>query len=115
MSYCRWGVDSDVYCYQSEFGDYIVHVAETTFKDAHTCPGFVLDSGVVPEELMRRYNAYKDWVKKADRVPIGLSRDNTSYSLDSATEAAELLISLKKEGYKVPTYAIEHLLMEIEQ
>ena len=115
MSYCRFGVHSDVYCYQSEHGDYVVHVARTTFKDEHTCPEFVLGSGLRQDELMERYNAYREWVEKAERVPVGLSRDGTSHYLESAIEAAEILISLKKEGYKVPTYAIEHLLMESEQ
>lgn len=111
MSYCRWSTDDfqcDVYLYEAVGGGFCLTLAKhrVIFKDP--LPPLEDFSETVKGDLLRRQIIH-ELIERADRVPIGLSRDGQSFSLDTAEEAIELLLDLRSEGYRFPDYVIEEL------
>ncbi len=110
MSFCRWSSDDfdcDLYIYEGTSG-YDVHVAGSR----HQFDRDVLGPPVVPADgdaWIARHLALRVALESAPLVPIGLSRDGESYTLDTADEAADLVEDLIAEGYHVPGGVVEAL------
>lgn len=109
MSYCRWSCDDykcDVYCYEDCGGFFYVGVADVNYDFKEPLPDKL---SLGDEGWLERHNKVLDMCENADKKPIGLSRDGESFKVKTAAETAEMLESLKAEGYNVPDYAIEAL------
>ena len=111
MSYIRFSSDnfkSDVYAYESAHG-FEVHVAVVRFESETPIPELLpLKSGMTEEEMsswLKRHGEQQEWVDKAQRVPIALSRDGKNFCFSTEEEMVEFLRELKKEGYQVPTFS----------
>ena len=91
MSFCRWGSESDVYAYEHVHNYFAVHVAS--------------------------YNVIEmsDDLEKIKTEPIGLKYDGYNYKEKTIEDLLGRLLFLKKEGYKVPDYALETIKQEIEE
>lgn len=119
MSYCRFSSDnhrSDVYCYAHVDGGWVVHVAKRRHvgdTPIPEMPGNWHEIGV--DSLTSAIAAQREWLDKARLEPIGLSRDGEDFSVGTPGEAADLLESLRDEGYRVPAYAIEELRREARE
>ena len=110
MSFCRWSSDDfqcDIYAYESVHGGYCVHVASNRpiFTQPLPPPVNELDA----RAWIERHEKVSQMMRSAEHKEIGLTRDGTNHSLDTAQEAVDLLESLKAEGYNVPEYAIQGL------
>lgn len=114
MSYCRWSDDDfqcDVYCFEADEG-IIVHVAKN--KRVLDCelppPVEFVEANI--DALMSRYKAVIEIVGRAKFEPIGKIFDGNSFVFNEAGEAADCLMLLRDEGYRVPQYAIDALVEE---
>jgi hypothetical protein len=115
MSYCRFSNDDfqcDVYCYADISGGFTTHVASTRL---------VLDDSLPPSVPLddfgawcKRHEAVTQWVRNAERKPIGLPFDGEQFSDPTAAECVSRLEWLRGLGYNVPQYAIDSLNAEIE-
>lgn len=116
MSYCRWSsmdFECDVYCYESVGGGYVVHVATNRRERDEKKPPLWNEN--IDEGWLQHHEKVMAWLDTAESKPIGLSRDGEIYSIETPKDAADLLQSLKDEGYNVPDYAIEALRSESGQ
>ncbi|MDA8150830.1 MAG: hypothetical protein M0041_06895 [Nitrospiraceae bacterium] len=111
MAYVRFISDnfkSDVYAYESAHG-FEVHVAVVRFESETPIPELLpLKSGMTEEEMsswLKRHGEQQEWIDKAQRVPIGLSRDGKDFCFSTEEKMYEFLRELKKEGYRVPTFS----------
>ncbi len=115
MSYCRFSSDnwkSDVYCYSDCSGGYTIHVARGRHAAGVPIPELPLYKPGGADEWFDAMTAQQKWLSEARLEPIGLSRDGSSSNVETAAEAADLLESLRDEGYRVPAHAIEALRRE---
>lgn len=116
MSYCRFSSDnhkSDVYCYAHVDGGWAIHVARSRYVGDTPIPELPDNWHQLPvDELADIMGRQREWLDKATLDLIGLSRDGESFNADTPGEAADLLESLRDEGYRVPAYAIEALRTE---
>jgi len=104
MSYCRLSDDNfgcDVYAYDSINGGIDIHVADSRYLG--DIPKIDITS---IDTLVSTRLAQNGFIRRAETKPIGLSRDGASYYGLSRCDAVSMLISLKKEGYRVPDNAI---------
>ncbi len=113
MSYCRWSSDGfqcDVYVYET-CGGYAVHVAR------NRRPRRVCDLDVSSLEAFQRTHEQQLAELNAEDnepVPIGGSCDGKSFSMPDVVDTYRLLCELRLRGYKVPEYALEALLAELD-
>jgi hypothetical protein len=91
MSYCRWGKDSDVYCYESCRHIWVILIAHNRIITDDSLP----------------------WPESDKAVPIGLPFDGETFSEYSPQEAAERLQALKDLGYRVSDSVIATLRNEL--
>jgi hypothetical protein len=114
MSYCRFSSDnfkSDVYVYENIIGGYTIHVAQSrVIGDVPKIPNLIEAS---LNDYMEAYTKQTEFMKTADYENIGLKYDGKTFNIDSATECAEKLIELRKEGYHIPDGVIDILVNEI--
>lgn len=118
MSYCRFSSDNfkcDVYCYESAHGGFVIHVAKNRRVGATPIPELPPLLSVTPEEFREAHKRQSEWLNTAVVVPIGLPDDGETYDADTAEETANMLISLRAKGYRVPQYAIDTLLEEANE
>ena len=116
MAYCRWSSDSyrsDLYVFDHVNGTIQVWVAShrRVLEDDRVFPKPPdLDAPMSEwEKYAIEYRAFMHAMNDAELVPIGLSRDGERFSVDTHREAAELIRSLKAEGYHVPDGVIEEV------
>lgn len=116
MSYCRFSNDDyqcDVYCYQSVGGGFTTHVAVNRLLPDGTLPP------PVPLEDFGawcvRHEKVTQWVRDAERRPIGLPFDGEEFIDQTAEECASRLEWLRGLGYNVPQYAIDALREEAKE
>jgi hypothetical protein len=93
MSYCRFSPESDVYVYASTLGGWETMVAH------------------------RRGDLPDDWdadLETSDQffAAIGLPHDGKTFTSPTAKKCAALLVRLRADGYRVPSYALERLATE---
>lgn len=116
MSYCRFGMSSDVYCYANMYGGYTTHVAGNrlhgTPPDRPSIHAFARGE-MTAEEYVERNSAFHKWCQTADRKPIGLPHDGASFDDSGPHEALARLESLRADGYLVPDCALESLREEV--
>jgi hypothetical protein len=115
MSYCRWSSDDfqcDVYCYASSDG-YITHVASRRYVFTEPLPPDI-DLMVNPEGWTKRTQQVMAMLDPNSMKPIGLPSDGKTFTDPDAESAAQTLLRLLAEGYRVPQYAIDALLEEAE-
>jgi len=113
VSYCRWSSDDfqcDVYVYEGHC--FITHVAGRKRIWKEPLPEKIPFDKKHLKEWMDRHKKVMQMCKDAELVDIGLSRDGMTFDSDTSKDCAELLISLKDEGYNVPQYAIDALMDE---
>ena len=110
MSYCRFGYNSDVYCYKSCYGGWQVHVA--THRHVSDIP-FPDDARgwrrADPFEVREAHRAQMAWYKDAKIEPINIVPKGVDANLDTPREAADYLEHLRSLGYTVPQFAIDSL------
>lgn len=110
MSYVRFSSadwDSDVYAYHHCAGGITVHVARGRYVADTPCPPSVSIDDI--DAFMARHKEQSAWVEAAKLEKIGLSRDGETFNGMTYKAAADLLRSLKDEGYHVPQFAIDAL------
>ena len=108
MAYCRFGNDSDVYCYESVFGGYQVHVANNRFASDEPFPEFP-HGKVTPQSVSEWNIASKEWRERAKLVPIDSPIAGASNCFETVDEAIAYLLMLRSNGFAVPEYAIESM------
>ena len=108
MSYVRFSSDnfkSDVYAYESSRG-FEIHVAGVRFESETPIPElFQIKPDMTEEEVaswLKRHEEQQEWINKAQRVPIGLSRDGKDFCFFTEEEMYGFLRELEREGYRVP-------------
>lgn len=94
MSYCRFGPDSDVYCYKSESFNYAVSVA------GHRIIDTPMNGGGVMRQLKSRTNK------------IELPEAGTNREFCFPEHAYDFLLELREMGYMVPDEGLECLKKE---
>ena len=95
MSFCRFGPDSDVYCYKNDHFNYTVCVAGNRIVDTP------MEGGGVMRQLKSR-------TSKIDLPEAGTQRD-----FCFAEHALSFLRELRVAGYKVPEDALDSLGEEV--
>lgn len=116
MSYCRFSTDDftcDVYCYESCFGGWDIHVAALRHRLKNLPPPVPFDIKNL-DPWFERHKKVLEMVRHAKRYPIGLPHDGESFNEPTAAAAAQRLIELKHVGYNVPQSAINALVKESE-
>jgi hypothetical protein len=108
MSYVRFSSDnfkSDVYAYESSRG-FEIHVAVVRFESQTPIPERLqIKPDMTEEEVaswLKRHEEQQEWINKAQRVPIGLSRDGKDFCFFTEEEMYGFLRELEREGYRVP-------------
>ena len=112
MSYCRFSSDdfqSDVYVYDNTYGGITIHIANTKVIYKEPIPPNVEISEETMPLCCARIRKISKMVEHADHVPIGLSYDGETIYASSQEECAKILENLRKEGYRIPQYAIDEL------
>ena len=113
MWYCRWSSDnwkSDVYCYESACGGFVLHVAAMR-RDPPVQTKFDWTTATTVIETMRKQRQELD---AAELVPIGLPHDGKSFAFDTVAELYDFLLELRDIGYHVPEFALKAIKEEIE-
>ena len=111
MAYCRWSSDNfkcDLYVFEVVGGGYQVHIAGT--RVVGEVPPLMwprLEPGELIEDddfylLEQSYKAQGDFLETAERVPIGLPWDNTSFWFQELGELRMFLNAAKTIGYQFP-------------
>lgn len=115
MSYCRWSSDnwrSDVYVYPSSQG-WETHVATNrVVGEIPREPDWGLITTAEAEgtkQFVREHNAVLEYLRTAERTPIGLAHDGESFNDSTPLGCLETLLMLRKEGYHIPEAALEEL------
>ena len=112
MSYCRFSSDnwkSDVYCYESMNGNWVIYVAANRYKDIDNIPKLPPIRKDNHEDWIEKYKLQKEWISKAEREPIGGPYDGDSFSCPSVSECLSTMLRLQAHGYHVPEKTIEVL------
>lgn len=113
MAFCRWSsmdFGCDLYCYESSEG-FVTHVAEQRVVgdipkvDTALLLNYTEENG---NKFFEQQTAQFDFLKTADREPIGLKYDGQTFYDDKET-FLERLKMLREEGYKFPEITQEDL------
>ena len=115
MAYCRWSSEDfgcDLYVYEDVMGGFTVHVAGNRVVGEVPRLG---DLGGDPDEVMRSYRAQMDFLKGAERKPIGLACDGQTFRLATGAEAAAKVRELVAMGYRCPEGVAEQLEEESDE
>jgi len=141
MSYCRFSSDnfkSDVYCYESCYGGFTIHIAgnKKKYRPIPDIPWSKLPrfgSKLIGRELVypsktkevmakivfglaMHWHRLHIWsVGVIPNVPLNLPHDGETMQADDAGECAKILIMLRDLGYHVPQYAIDTLIEESKE
>lgn len=114
MSVCRWSSDNyrcDLYIYETDAG-FSVHVASNrpvgVIPEVPIPP--VAASGSDWDQWFVLHRAQMDFLKNADRAPIGGPFDGASFDGLDAAEVPELLSALRLAGYRFPDHVLEEFL-----
>lgn len=115
MSYCRWSSDNwrcDLYCYAHCDGGYTTHVAgNRVVGDIPPEPEL---RSPLPDDFMQKHNAVMDFLKDAERAPIGLPHDGETFSDPDLRSFLERLVTLRAAGYNFPDYVLDDVREEID-
>lgn len=112
MSYCRFSsmdFKCDLYIYESDEG---VAVNVTANRVVGDVPSIDWSDS---ETLYETYSAQMEFMKTAERRPIGGNYDGMSWYGLSHVEAAELVSVLGASGYIFPEGLIEDLLEDQDE
>lgn len=115
MSICRFSSDDfrcDVYCYESEEGFCVAVAGVRRVADEPMPPlppRWWERAADQMNELCALFRARSAWIDSATRIPLGLEHDGAFFILPDAGSTAQLLETLRAEGYRVPPYAIDIL------
>lgn len=121
MSYCRWSSmnwQCDLYCYGSDRG-FETHVAaRRVVGNIPKEPDWrlLLEEDVGGENVVRfaaQHNAVMDWLKTAERTPIGLLHDGESFVNDTLEGFLDTLLTLRAAGYRFPDSMLDEVREEI--
>ena len=101
MSYCRWTTDSDIYMFYHMDEYFSIHIAQSRTRN--------------PTNTESLIASLKDSIPEINLHPrrIGLAYDGQHFACDTAQEALDTLLMLKREGYLVPDHAIQRLRADI--
>jgi len=114
MSYCRWSSDDfgcDLYVYASD-GGYTIHVAAR--RVVGDVPKLPPVTEVPVEAWVAAYQAQADFIKTAERRPIGGAWDGASlYPIDARTCLATLE-GLRSAGYRFPDSVLAAIAAEAD-
>lgn len=91
MSYCRWSLGCDIYCYESRDG-FVISVASLRIVGAPL-------PDIRSPEFSKAYNERMDGLPK---VRIGKRFDGRTYTEHNIPAALERLTILRSEGYRFP-------------
>lgn len=116
MSYCRWSSDNwrcDVYAFADSGGGFTTHVAgNRVVGDIPLEP--TLDEEI-NDEWMKRHQAVMDFLKTAERKPIGLASDGETFHDSTLSGFLERMTDLRGEGYNIPDYVFDEIREEMSQ
>ena len=115
MSYCRWSSDDwkcDIYAYESAKG-YQIHVAGNRIQG--DIPGTLNITESNVEEWVTAHNKQMDFIKTAERKPIGLPNDGESYLCETLEDFRNKLTELKETGYHIPKDVFDAIKSEIQE
>ena len=114
MAYCRFSSENfrcDVYVYSSVYG-YTTHVASNrVLGDIPEVPSPLIDI----DSFLQAHQAQHAFLETASREPIGLTRDGESFDDPDLESLIERLISLRDEGYNVPSWVFDILAEELAE
>lgn len=121
MSYCRFSSDNwkcEVYCYESSSG-FVTWVASNKVVGEVPLLDWSLMDDIHDSDattlFMVQYNAQMEWLRTAERRPIGLAHDGKSFDDPDRESFLKTLLMLKEAGYNVPQYVIDEVSEEIAQ
>ena len=108
MSYCRWSSDDfqcDLYIYEDVNGGWTTHIAgnRVTFTEP-------LPPQAQPGDHLgwaQRHSAGSKLLATATRAPIGLEYDGKTLNSETLDELKDLLLELRRIGYRFPDYVLE--------
>lgn len=116
MSYCRFSDDdfqSDVYCYDSDMGGFVTHVARNRVCLAsEELPAKVPFDKEHLNEWLHRHNQVIKLVRAAHKAPIGLAHDGQTFLDDTLDALKERLYALAAVGYRVPAAVFTRIAVE---
>lgn len=120
MSYCRFSSDNhmcDVYAFEHVYGGYVTHVAGNRLR-LTPIPQLPTPQGRWQKRfiwwLWFRSRALHHWsVMQWPREVINHPAAGKSFTDETAAECADRLVALRKEGFRVPQYAIDALRSEV--
>lgn len=119
MSYCRWSSDDfrcDLYCYEDVAGGWTTHVAgNRILGDIPHEDWKLLATGRTEDakEFMRQHRAQSDFLKTAQRAPIGLPHDGQSFNDPTLEAFRARVVALREMGYRCPDYVLDAIDEEI--
>ena len=114
MSFFRWSSmdwQCDLYCYESEQGYYVTHIANNRIVGSVPKVDYSLFSDNTQEATGRFFEQYKaqmDFLSTAERKPIDLKYDGQTF-YDSKETFLIRLAMLREEGYNFPEITEEDL------
>ena len=120
MSYCRFSSDgfrSDVYCYESVEGGYMVHVAGNRMTNERPLPPHFKKevSEVTTQDWLDFHNELMEKTKDIETESINGPFDGETFVLDSLEEVLSTLEMLKLNGYVVPSDVFESIIEDLEE
>jgi hypothetical protein len=107
MSYCRWSDDnwrSDIYAYESADG-YAIHVG--SMRIVGEVPPLPKNGAFVSEEWWDAYRIQAEFVRNAERQPIGMPHDGKFYLEPTLDEFEARLQWLQDAGYRMPAWVFD--------
>lgn len=113
MSYCRWSSDDfscDLYCYEDVSGGWTTHVAGNRVVGNIPHIDWPMTSS---EDFARQYKAQMDFLKTAERKPIGLAYDGQTFNDETLEDFRARIVMLREAGYSCPEYVLKRIDEEI--
>ena len=116
MSYCRFSSDSfqcDAYVYEDVHGGYTIHLASN--KVVGDIPSVdPSDLTNDPEKYLRDHNTLMGFLNTARRESLNLPNNGETFNLPTPGSCAVALMRFRDMGYRIPQYAIDSLIMEVQ-
>jgi hypothetical protein len=121
MAYCRWSCMNgycDAYVYEDAHGGWTTHLAGVRWPEGAPESGmdamfYAMNAECSNDEVAQAYKdaqqARDDWNKQNPPQPIEHPEAGASFNHDTPGECAENLERLRKEGFRVPDWAIDEL------
>ena len=119
MSYCRWSSENwecDLYCYESDRG-FTTHVASNRLVGKVPRVEFPKAEASDAEwkAWERDYRQQREWLRTAERKPIGLPYDGQTFDDPDRESFLRRLLELRAVGYRFPDWVLEDVRSELAE